>query len=666
MNAKAMRRDAPDAESLLEAGLERHAAGDAAGAAALFAEALATQPDNATALYLLGLARFEAGAAAEAEQLMRRLTEARPMRAEAHLALANVLHWRDDRAGAIEVYRRALDLAPDNLPALLGLSRALGECGDFAAALAPAEAACVAAPADPAAHMALGAAWRGLGEVRKGVDAFAEAARLAPDLAGAHVTLALALSDAGEAAAARDAAEAALALDPTVPDAWLALGAALRGLHDPKGAAAACERAVALAPDRAVFHLNLGLVLIELERADDAQRHLLQALELDPASAVAHANLSSLYHRADRKQLAKAHAQRALALQPDMMSAHQNLAVLLAEEQDHEGARAHRDRAYAEHSLVITTAARPLGRVLILSTTESGNTPDRYLIPPALYTRLTWFIEYAGEAQIAELPPHDVAFNAIGDEDLAGPTAANAARFAALGTTRLLNPPDRIARTRRDLAGTLFGTIDGLKIPRTVRVSAADVAGGVREAARRAGISEPFLVRPIGSHGGKGLLLVGGGAPDEPLPPAGAYYLTEFEDFRGADRLYRKHRMIFVDRRPLPYHLAISPKWMVHYESSGMDAHPDRLAEEMRFLDDPATALGEAAMAAVAQVGAALDLDYGGIDFSLLPDGRALLFEANATMLVHPEAPDGPYAHKNPAIERIYAAFRAMLAAPPA
>jgi hypothetical protein len=33
-------------------------------------------------------------------------------------------------------------------------------------------------------------------------------------------------------------------------------------------------------------------------------------------------------------------------------------------------------------------------------------------------------------------------------------------------------------------------------------------------------------------------------------------------------------------------------------------------------------------------------------------------------MLAHPEAPDGPLAHKNPAIERIFTAFREMLARP--
>ena len=347
-----------------------------------------------------------------------------------------------------------------------------------------------------------------------------------------------------------------------------------------------------------------------------------------------------------------------------MMSAHQNLAALLAEEDKTEEAREHRDRAYVERNLIVTTAARPLRRVLILSTTESGNTPDRYLIPPATYTRLLWFVEYASERQMGELPDYDVAFNAIGDEDLAGPTAANARRFGELCPTRLLNPPQKIARTRRDLAGDLFGAVPGVKVPKTVRVDAAEIAsGGVRAAAARAGVPEPFLVRPIGSHGGKGLFVVGGDAPGEALTPAGAYYLTDFADFRSADGLYRKYRMIFVGGRTLPYHLAIARGWLVHYEHSGMERQPGRLAEEMRYLDDPEKAIGPAAWEAVRQIGAAMGLDYAGVDFTVMPGGGVLLFEANATMLVHPEAPDGPLAHKNPSIERVFRAFKDMLAA---
>jgi tetratricopeptide (TPR) repeat protein len=663
MIAKAATALSETADSLLETGVARHAAGDAAAAEALFRRALTLEPDNPTALYLLGLARFEAGAVAEAELLLQHLAELKPDHAQAQFTLASIRHWRDDRTGAIGAYRRVLEIEPTHAAGLVGIARALSETGEHAEALVAAQLAVAQAPNDAGAQMALAAAWRGLGEVRHAADAFALAAGLAPDLVAAHVGLSLALADAGEAESAKFSALRAVSLDPNLCDAWLALGAAMRGVQDPSAAADAFEHALALDPNRAVAHLNRGLALIELERPRDAAVHLHRVLELDPTSATAHANLSSLYYLAGRKAQAKAHAERALTIDPNLMSAHQNLAALLDEEQRHAEARSHRDLAYTERNLLISTAAHPLGRVLILSTTESGNTPDRYLIPPASFTRLLWFVEYASERQMGELPEYDLAFNAIGDEDLAGPTAVNAARFAELCPTRLLNPPSKIARTRRDLAGALFDAVAGVKTPRTVRIEAAQVAGGVRAAAARAGIAEPFLVRPIGSHGGKGLLLVGGDAPDEPLTPAGAYYLTQFENFRSPDGLYRKYRAIFVGGRTLPYHLAVASDWLIHYEHSGMEQHPERLAEEMRYLDDPAGAIGAGAWTAVQNIGAAMGLDYAGVDFTLLSDGRVLLFEANATMLAHPEVPDGPLAHKNPAIERIFEAFRRMLAA---
>ena len=85
------------------------------------------------------------------------------------------------------------------------------------------------------------------------------------------------------------------------------------------------------------------------------------------------------------------------------------------------------------------------------------------------------------------------------------------------------------------------------------------------------------------------------------------------------------------------------------------------IAEERRFLEDPETALGRRAYAAISAVGRRMDLDFAGVDFAVLPDGRALLFEANATMFVHPEAADGPLAHKNSFVNRILEAFRARL-----
>ena len=45
--------------------------------------------------------------------------------------------------------------------------------------------------------------------------------------------------------------------------------------------------------------------------------------------------------------------------------------------------------------------------------------------------------------------------------------------------------------------------------------------------------------------------------------------------------------MIFVDRQPMPYHLAIATGWLVHHETSGMEDDATRRAEEMAFLADP-------------------------------------------------------------------------------
>jgi glutathione synthase/RimK-type ligase-like ATP-grasp enzyme len=66
-------------------------------------------------------------------------------------------------------------------------------------------------------------------------------------------------------------------------------------------------------------------------------------------------------------------------------------------------------------------------------------------------------------------------------------------------------------------------------------------------------------------------------------------------------------------------------------------------------------------MQAIQAVGKRMDLDYAGIDFSIMPDGRILVFEANPSMLVHPENILGPLEHKNIYVRRILDAFEDLL-----
>ncbi len=100
---------------------------------------------------------------------------------------------------------------------------------------------------------------------------------------------------------------------------------------------------------------------------------------------------------------------------------------------------------------------------------------------------------------------------------------------------------------------------------------------------------------------------------------------------------------------------------MVHYYSADMERHPWKLEEERRFLENPHAVFGERVMSAIAAIGKRLDLDYGGIDFTVLPGGQVLVFEANATMLAHFERETGALAHKNPYVQHIVDAFERMM-----
>ena len=66
-------------------------------------------------------------------------------------------------------------------------------------------------------------------------------------------------------------------------------------------------------------------------------------------------------------------------------------------------------------------------------------------------------------------------------------------------------------------------------------------------------------------------------------------------------------------------------------------------------------------MQALRSMGRRLELDFFGVDCSILPDGRLLVFEANATMLVHLEEFHAELQFKNPYVQKILDAFDALL-----
>ena len=354
-----------------------------------------------------------------------------------------------------------------------------------------------------------------------------------------------------------------------------------------------------------------------------------------------------------------------LTLDPNVAVACQNLAALHAGEGNTALAEVYRERAYGIQRVFVEETAGWTRSVLILCAGKStGNVPFEALLPGIRNRRIKYAIDYAADDEDAQLPAFDIVFNAIGDPDIAAPLGKRLARFEAQCSRPLLNPNSAITPTSRHRLPALLDGLDDVQTAPCMRYEGQSEAQGVASLLADHAVAFPLLARPVAAHGGDGLVLCDSIETLESRlsTQEGPQYLTTFRDCQSADGFYRKYRVIYVDRQPLPYHLVISPHWIAHYFSAEMESHAWKLAEELLFLQDPRAALGQRAMDAIAAIGQRLDLDYGGIDFTLLPDGQVVVFEANATMLAHYERDSGVLAHKNQHVQHIVDAFEHMLA----
>ena len=137
------------------------------------------------------------------------------------------------------------------------------------------------------------------------------------------------------------------------------------------------------------------------------------------------------------------------------------------------------------------------------------------------------------------------------------------------------------------------------------------------------------------------------------------HYVIEYVDYASCDRHFRKYRFIFVGEEILPYHLAIGNDWKVHHVSTDMASHPWMQQEEAAFLANPAAVFNATHYQALRVVRERFGLDYFGIDCGLDPGGNLIVFEVNASMLVHDDNAEFPY--KDRFVRVIKAAFEAML-----
>jgi glutathione synthase/RimK-type ligase-like ATP-grasp enzyme len=207
-------------------------------------------------------------------------------------------------------------------------------------------------------------------------------------------------------------------------------------------------------------------------------------------------------------------------------------------------------------------------------------------------------------------------------------------------------------------------------MPKTIRITPVSVKN-VQKQVTDAGMTTPFIIRAAGAHGGVGMQYIANFSEEELLKleryayDGSTYYITEFIDFKNADGLYRKSRIIYVNGKFIARHRIISDSWMIHSRSRKtlMETCEDLRHEEEAFLTQPLDkSLGATATKSLRKMADIVGLDYFGIDCSLQDDGTIILFEVNAAFnsMVQDDLPIYPYLEKP--VTQIKEAFNVMVA----
>jgi tetratricopeptide (TPR) repeat protein len=137
---------------------KRASVGDHAGAAEMFAVAVARSPEDVDALLGHGAALLALGQYEAAEREIRRAMRIAPDRADVHLQLGLALYKRATYGTAALALRRTLEIDPDSVLARVVLGETLNQLGETAEAIEHLERAIAAEPTSRA-YYALGLAF---------------------------------------------------------------------------------------------------------------------------------------------------------------------------------------------------------------------------------------------------------------------------------------------------------------------------------------------------------------------------------------------------------------------------------------------------------------------------------------------------------------------------
>jgi tetratricopeptide (TPR) repeat protein len=498
----------------------------------------------------------------------------------------------------------------------------------------------------------------GLAEAVKG------GAESAETLSELHAWLGNAAAASGDFQLASVNYQAALKIAPHLTNCWCSFG----DLHLRHGqhqtAIQFYLQALKLNPRHWAARANMVQALMAAKQYLIAKAILVELKGERPQDPRIHHLLGKAHFELNEIEPAIASFQEAVALNPQDAESINWIGALKQTTGDNEAAQS----AYAEAARIQPLIRRPAAkqpaefRVLALYAPFGGNTPTEYLFQDAFFDTDTLALFASREYDTAVLGQNiQLVINLISDADQTEALLPLAAELVDRFGLPTVNHPRRVQQTTRDAVAQLLQGIPGCRTPQAVRLKA-----GVdrSEAALKAVLpfTSTVLARPVGTHGGddfEKLEDIAALSAFLSRRPDHDHYLIEYIDYVSVDGHFRKYRFIFIDDQILPYHLCIGRDWKLHHINTDMAHQTWMQQEEAAFLDNSAAVFGQEQHQALQEIRRRVGLDYFGIDCGLDASGNVVVFEVNASMLVH--ARNEGFLYKTPAVERIKRAYDAML-----
>jgi len=556
--------------------------------------------------------------------------------------------------------------------------------GDSASAISYFQQAVAASPTHAEALGNLALCYKGAGRMDEAFDAYDRALALDPNDAQVHYNFGLALKIGGQLDRAANHLSRAAELAPLLSDVFNLLGLVRSELEQYELAVLAFRNALAAHPETTAPYLNLAMALTKVDMTGEAikvlnlgstvhglhimGRQLADAQEsegdyavaastltayvmIKPDDADAWESLGDLRFRLGWFEDSLDAYLKTVAVDESRSRAHMQIYSIAQILERPELALIHQTRALAQTRLFTEPGKNPNGPVVLVLKAVGDwqiNTPTDFIIRSQDWGTVHHY--YLDEARpiTPDIPECDIIFNAIAEPDRAAGAMKAAAKIVAFLGKPCINDPIFMGQANRERAAQKLAALPNSIIPVVRRIT---------QPHELSDFPTPFLLRPIGTHAGNGMLLIQQSA-DIPATLDGEHYALPFVDYISADGQYRKYRVVVVAGQPFPFHMGLSVNWMVHYANAKPVDRDQMDREEEAFLADIATVFPAPLLDDLSKMAELLDLDFFAVDCGIHQDGRLVLFEVDAGAIIHTlDNPDlYPYKHKY--VPRIYDALK--------